>query len=242
MHRESRRGRRFALAVIAVATAFAVAAPSGGAATFSRIQGFDDPATPDEFDKVGDTQGRVAVREEDPRPRAGNLRKRRLLRAARTGHREQDATAGRCGRSSAGRTCFEDHSMVDRVKRGEATAQQLFDYYLGWLTNPSVTEHFGRSDSSVPSYARGWGMRVAVEDLRRVIEEARAGSREVVLGGHSLGGSIATAYATWDFNGQPGADDLSGPRADRRRQRACDAHRRAGDSDARRASRPRRRG
>ena len=31
-----------------------------------------------------------------------------------------------------------------------------------------------------------------------------------MLGGHSLGGSIATAYATWDFNGQAGGDDLSG--------------------------------
>ena len=45
-------------------------------------------------------------------------------------------------------------------------------------------------------------MRVAVEDLRRVVAEARRDSREVVLGGHSLGGSIATAYATWDFNGR----------------------------------------
>ena len=53
-------------------------------------------------------------------------------------------------------------------------------------------------------------MRVAVEDLRFVIDEARAQSREVVLGGHSLGGSIATAYAAWDFNGRPGGDDLSG--------------------------------
>ena len=30
------------------------------------------------------------------------------------------------------------------------------------------------------------------------------------MGGHSLGGSIATAYATWDFNGHPGGRDLSG--------------------------------
>ena len=30
------------------------------------------------------------------------------------------------------------------------------------------------------------------------------------MGGHSLGGSIATAYATWDFNGRPGGRDLSG--------------------------------
>jgi len=30
------------------------------------------------------------------------------------------------------------------------------------------------------------------------------------MGGHSLGGSITTAYATWDFNGTPGGRDLSG--------------------------------
>jgi hypothetical protein len=32
----------------------------------------------------------------------------------------------------------------------------------------------------------------------------------VVLGGHSLGGTIAVAYATWDFGGRAGASDLSG--------------------------------
>ena len=30
------------------------------------------------------------------------------------------------------------------------------------------------------------------------------------MGGHSLGGSITTAYATWDFSGRPGARDLAG--------------------------------
>jgi hypothetical protein len=38
---------------------------------------------------------------------------------------------------------------------------------------------------------------------------ARRGGK-VVLGGHSLGGSITTAYATWDFAGRPGARDLAG--------------------------------
>jgi hypothetical protein len=31
-----------------------------------------------------------------------------------------------------------------------------------------------------------------------------------VVGGHSLGGSITTAYATWNFGGRPGARGLSG--------------------------------
>jgi pimeloyl-ACP methyl ester carboxylesterase len=53
-------------------------------------------------------------------------------------------------------------------------------------------------------------MRVEVEDLHRVVRAARRGGRRVVLGGHSLGGSITTAYATWDFDGRPGARDLAG--------------------------------
>lgn len=99
--------------------------------------------------------------------------------------------------------------MANRAKRGEVSAQQVFDYYLGWLTNPSITDHY-QLTLSEPAYAREWGMRVAVEDLRRVIDQARAQSREVVLAGHSLGASIATAYATWDFGGRAGGDDLAG--------------------------------
>src|SRR5262249_14656950 len=34
--------------------------------------------------------------------------------------------------------------------------------------------------------------------------------RRVVMGGHSLGGSITTAFATWDFKGKPGAKKLKG--------------------------------
>ncbi|HEX5780904.1 MAG TPA: hypothetical protein VFX80_03240, partial [Solirubrobacteraceae bacterium] len=59
-------------------------------------------------------------------------------------------------------------------------------------------------------YARRWGMSVAVRDLRNVIRAARRGGRNVVLAGHSLGATIAIAYATWDFGGRAGARDLSG--------------------------------
>src|SRR5579864_496641 len=53
-------------------------------------------------------------------------------------------------------------------------------------------------------------MHVAVEDLHHVIEAANGLGGKVVLGGHSLGGSVVTAYATWDFGGRAGADDLAG--------------------------------
>jgi pimeloyl-ACP methyl ester carboxylesterase len=202
------RGRWFAFAVTAVAMALAVAAPSSGAATFSSIQGFDDPATPDVLEKVG------VLKEGSP-----SARKVLILvpgtsaSAAYFQPLAQDIVSKtkdwQVWSVERRENVFEDHSMADRVKRGEATAQQLFDYYLGWLTNPAVRDHYAIALGG-PSYARGWGMRVAVEDLRRVVDEARRDSREVVLGGHSLGGSIATAYAAWDFNGRAGGDDLSG--------------------------------
>jgi len=110
---------------------------------------------------------------------------------------------------------LEDHSQLERRVDGEVTSQELFDYYLGWLGDESITDHFepaGGAAGDDPSvdFAREWGMSVAVDDLRAVIQEAASLGGDVVLGGHSLGGSITVAYATWDFEGRPGADDLSG--------------------------------
>ncbi len=103
---------------------------------------------------------------------------------------------------------LEDHSVADAVLAGERPPADAFRYYLSWLTDPSVTPHFEPVASA--DYARRWGMGVAVRDLRRVIAAAGRGGRQVVLGGHSLGGTIAVAYATWDFGGRPGGDDLDG--------------------------------
>ncbi|MGH2857931.1 MAG: hypothetical protein ACRDMJ_10665 [Solirubrobacteraceae bacterium] len=108
---------------------------------------------------------------------------------------------------------LEDQSELNAAKAGRADATQLFDYYLGWLKDPAVKPHFRLLADSSVRFAKRWGMAVAVGDLHRVIEAAhrRAGrSGRVVLGGHSLGGSVVTAYATWDFGGRPGADGLAG--------------------------------
>ena len=100
--------------------------------------------------------------------------------------------------------------MLNRAKRGQATGQQLFDYYLGWLTDSSITTHFRFIPDADVAFARRWGMRVEIEDLRRVVKAAGRAGHRVVLGGHSLGGTITTAYATWNFGGRPGARGLSG--------------------------------
>jgi hypothetical protein len=105
---------------------------------------------------------------------------------------------------------LEDQSELNLFKEHKANASQLYDYYLGYLKNPSVTHHIKPVADSTVEFAKQWGMRVAVQDLRVVIGAAKKAGGKVVLGGHSLGGSVVTAYATWDFNGRPGADDLAG--------------------------------
>jgi hypothetical protein len=102
--------------------------------------------------------------------------------------------------------------MFNKAKRGEITAQELFDFYLGYLTNGGKLPHLHPVSEAraVADGARQWGMNVAVQDLHVVIEQAKALGGKVVLGGHSLGGSVVTAYATWDFGGKPGAEGLSG--------------------------------
>jgi pimeloyl-ACP methyl ester carboxylesterase len=87
------------------------------------------------------------------------------------------------------------------VFRG-GTPQQAYDYYFG------LKAKFIDGKADAP-FARGWGLKVALEDLRRVVLRARAGGRrQVILGGHSLGASTTAAYASWDFNGHPGYKDI----------------------------------
>jgi pimeloyl-ACP methyl ester carboxylesterase len=107
---------------------------------------------------------------------------------------------------------LEDTATFAAAESGQIPLQQAFDYYLGWLTNGgNPARHFQFRNPDADPYAREWGMAVALDDARAVIRKARAhGRRQVVLGGHSLGASLAVAYAAWDFNGRPGYKDLKG--------------------------------
>ena len=105
---------------------------------------------------------------------------------------------------------LEDQSVFNRAKRGKATPEQVFDYYLKWVTDHSITHHVQPVPDGDVQYAKQWGMNTEIHDLRKVVRLAKEKGRHVVVGGHSLGGSITTAYATWDFNGKPGVKGLSG--------------------------------
>jgi pimeloyl-ACP methyl ester carboxylesterase len=174
------------------------------------LKGYDDPATPDILDRVGVLEiGPSSARNVlvlNPGTSAGSAY---FVPLAEDIVR---ATHGRWQVWSVERreNQLEDQSFADLAKQDKITSQQLFDYYLGWLSNPAITNHFQLIPDSSVAYAKNWGMKVEVEDLHQVVEAAASRGRRVVLGGHSLGGSITTAYATWDFNGRAGADDLAG--------------------------------
>jgi pimeloyl-ACP methyl ester carboxylesterase len=105
---------------------------------------------------------------------------------------------------------LEDTSVFAGALAGTVTPKAMFDYYAGWIADPTITPHYQPPDASKLGFAADWGLRVQLEDVKAVIAKAHAGGRRVLLGGHSLGASVAVAYASWDFDGKPGYKDVDG--------------------------------
>jgi pimeloyl-ACP methyl ester carboxylesterase len=200
------------LVLVAAALMFGLLASSASAAVrvkFVRLPGYKSPGTPAKYNKVG-------ILETGP-AKAKNVLVLNPGTSASAAYFEP--LAKDIVRKTKGwqvwaverrENLLEDQSVLDQAKAGKVTGQQLFDYYLGWIGNSSITKHFQLIPDSSVAYAKQWGMKTEIEDLRRVVLAAEKLGGHVVVGGHSLGGSITTAYATWDFNGKAGADGLSG--------------------------------
>jgi pimeloyl-ACP methyl ester carboxylesterase len=194
-----------ALALVAAAPA----APAAAALKVTWMAGYPAPGTPAKYDKVGVIKvGSPSARNVlvlEPGTSAGSAYFVPLAKWL-----VSTAKGWQVWSVERRENLLEDQSMIDRAKEGKASVQAVFNYYFGWLINHSITHHFQPPQDSSVEYAKGWGLKVQVEDLHRVIAAARKLGGKVVLGGHSLGGSVVTGYATWDFNGKPGADDLAG--------------------------------
>jgi pimeloyl-ACP methyl ester carboxylesterase len=207
-----RKARTLALLVTAVAVVCAALAPpalSKAAVSFKRIGGFKAAGTPAKYNKVGIL-------------RFGSKKARNVLvlnpgtsaSAAYFAPLAKDVVRRAKGWQvwsvERRENLLEDHSVLNRVKAGKGSSRELFEYYLGFIDDPSVAKHFQFIPDSSVDYAHEWGMRTEIQDLHRVVKLAKQRGGKVVVGGHSLGGTITTAYATWDFNGSPGARGLSG--------------------------------
>ena len=201
--------RRLATAFVLFVFVFVAVARADDAVRFERLDGFPAPGTPAALNKVGVIE--IGAR---------NARNILVLNPGTSASAAyfvplaktivEKAPAWQVWAVERRENLLEDHSVLDRAKDGTASGQELFDYYLGFLTDPSVTTHFQFIQDADVAFARDWGMRVELEDLRVVVKAAKRRGRRVVLGGHSLGGSITTAYATWDFDGTPGFRGISG--------------------------------
>jgi hypothetical protein len=192
-----------------IGASLALAAPASARLGVTWMKGFAAPGTPAKYDKVGVIKvgrpGAHNVLVLEPGTSAGAAYFVPLAQWI-----VSKAPGWQVWSVERRENLLEDQSELNLAKQGKVTATQLFDYYLGYISDPSITTHIQPvPDASVP-FARQWGMKVAVQDLHDVIGAARKLGGQVVLGGHSLGGSVVTAYATWDFGGKPGADDLSG--------------------------------
>src|ERR1700722_19879410 len=203
--------RRTSLAIVVVAllAAFAGAGASAAQLKVTWMDGARAPGTPARYDRVGVLRiGPRSARNVlvlEPGTSAGSAYFAPLARGV-----VSEDPGWQVWAVERRENLLEDQSVLDEAKRGTASVTKLYDYYLGYLLDPSITSHIQPVPDASVSFAKRWGVAVAVGDLHRVIERARALGGRVVLGGHSLGGGVVTAYATWNFAGKPGADQLSG--------------------------------
>jgi pimeloyl-ACP methyl ester carboxylesterase len=200
--------RAILLAAVAVAAWAALAAPAGAAVHVTWMSGFRATGTPARYDRVGVIKvgpshaKNVLVLEPGTSAAASYFVPLAKWVVAKAKGWQVWAVQRR-------ENLLDDESRLNLAKRGQASPKQVFNYYLGWLANKNVKHHMQFIPNSSVKFAKRWGMNVAVQDLHRVIRAARRLGGRVVLGGHSLGGSVVTAYATWNFAGRAGADGLS---------------------------------
>src|SRR3954449_6061547 len=201
--------RRLALLALALFLLALPSAASAASSRFERLHGFKAPGTPAKYNKVGVLEfGRKSARNVlvlNPGTSASAAYFQPLAKSI-----VAKAPGWQVWAVERRENLLEDHSVLDRAKAGRATPQEVFDYYLGFLKDQSITPHVRLIADAEVAYAKGWGMATEIGDLRRVVLRARKLGGKVVLGGHSLGGTITTAYATWDFGGVAGARGLSG--------------------------------
>jgi pimeloyl-ACP methyl ester carboxylesterase len=200
---------RRAAPLLAAAAFFGSAAHAAGSARVTWIDGVKVAGTPSEYNRVGILKiGRAKARNVlvlNPGTSASAAYFAPLARAIV--HRAPDWQVWAVERRE---NLLEDQSVLDRAKAGRATPQEVFNYYLGWVKDQSIATHIQLIPDARVSYAKQWGMNTEIRDLRRVVVRASKLGGKVVVGGHSLGGTITTAYASWDFHGRTGADGLAG--------------------------------
>src|ERR1700712_4945219 len=162
--------RRAAVLVAGALSAAALTGPSAHAAStprFERIAGLKVAGTPAKYDRVGILKigsakaKNVLVLNPGTSASAAYFAPLAEALVARAPGWQVWAVERR-------ENLLEDQSVLDRAKEGKATPQEVFNYYLGWLKDKSITTHFQQIPDAQVAYAKQWGMNTEIQDLRRV--------------------------------------------------------------------------
>lgn len=110
--------------------------------------------------------------------------------------------------------CVEDHTGVDAAAR-ERDPTLAYRYY--WGGEEVDGKRFeGFKTASETEYLGSFGLERTLRDWHTVITTGLPGQRrrerKLICGGHSLGGPLTAAYASWDFDGDPETDKDAGYR------------------------------
>ena len=70
---------------------------------------------------------------------------------------------------------LQDESLIESTLAGQTTLTQAFDYYLGWIADPSITVHYQPLSNADYAFADQWGLGVALDDLHAVVVAAHTG-------------------------------------------------------------------
>ena len=90
---------------------------------------------------------------------------------------------------------LEDRSAMIRSLRTR-NPQLAYDYYV---KNVGKAGGFIPTEPGALRFTAFWGLEVHLKDLHEVVKRAERAADTVILGGHSLGGSIVSFYSSYDF-------------------------------------------
>jgi hypothetical protein len=108
--------------------------------------------------------------------------------------------------------CLEDHTGIRAAARARDPSIAYEYYWGGREVDGKRFEGF--KDASQTEFLREFGLERTMRDWYTVlttgIPDARTRARKVICGGHSFGGPLTTAFAAWDFDGDPATTDDAG--------------------------------
>ena len=199
MARGIRRLHGVALAVAVIG--LAAAAPASAKLGVTWMKGYVAPGTPAKYDKVGvikvgaRSARNVLVLEPGTSAGAGYFVPLAKWIVSR-------APGWQVWSVERRENLLEDQSELNLAKQDKVSVTQMFNYYLGYLADPSITQHIHPVPDSAVPFARQWGLKVAVEDLHDVIGAARK------LGGRWCSAATRSA-ARWSPPTPPGTSPAS---------------------------------